>query len=80
LAELRAPPLAVGSGAVEFAAILEQAGAAVPAAESELHRVSSIDHCRLARAAPASGYSEIRPLYLRLADAEIARRKRQADQ
>jgi tRNA threonylcarbamoyladenosine biosynthesis protein TsaB len=76
--DLGGAPLAVGSGAVEFSEILKRAGAAVPAAHSERHRVTATNHCLLALAAPPGRYGDIHPLYLRLADAEIARRQREA--
>ncbi len=66
--------LAVGDGAVKFRDVLERSGASVPEDDSELHRVSAINHCRLARGRPASPPGEIRPEYLRLPDAEIGRR------
>jgi len=70
--DLRA--LAIGDGAVEFRSILERSGALVPDDDSELHRVRAINHCRLAGSAPASAPDQIRPEYLRLPDAELARR------
>ncbi len=63
--------LAVGDGAVEFSAALEHVGARIPEPDSELNRVSAIEHCRLAfglRPGPPDG---IQPEYLRLPDAEI---------
>jgi tRNA threonylcarbamoyladenosine biosynthesis protein TsaB len=68
--------LAIGSGAVEFRSQLERSGAVVPADDSVLHRVTSLNHCLLA-AAPcvADGAGEIVPEYLRLPDAELTRRR-----
>lgn len=66
--------LAVGEGAVLFRAALESSGVLVPDDSSELHRVTATNHCRLAGRLPASRPDEIRPEYLRLPDAEIARR------
>jgi tRNA threonylcarbamoyladenosine biosynthesis protein TsaB len=66
--------LAVGDGAIEFRAVLERSGAQVPEDGSDLHRVSAINHCRLARGKPESLPDQILPDYLRLPDAEIARR------
>ena len=66
--------LALGDGAVEFRSQLEQSGASVPGDDSELHRVTAINHCVLAASRPASADQEIRPEYLRLPDAEITRR------
>jgi tRNA threonylcarbamoyladenosine biosynthesis protein TsaB len=73
-AELGSSVLAIGEGAVEFREVLERSGAFVPDDESELHRVTAIGHCMLAVTLPASGPEEIRPEYLRLPDAELARR------
>jgi tRNA threonylcarbamoyladenosine biosynthesis protein TsaB len=66
--------LALGDGAVEFRAVLERSGASVPDDDSELHRVSAINHCRLAAGLRAGAPDEIRPEYLRVPDAEIALR------
>ena len=66
--------LALGDGAVEFRAVLERSGASIPDDDSELHRVSAINHCRLAAGLRAGAPDEIRPEYLRLPDAEIALR------
>jgi tRNA threonylcarbamoyladenosine biosynthesis protein TsaB len=68
-------PLALGTGAIEFRAQLERAGAMVPADDSELHRITAINHCQLATGLPASTPAEVRPEYLRLPDAELALRK-----
>jgi tRNA threonylcarbamoyladenosine biosynthesis protein TsaB len=65
--------LAVGDGAVEFRAVLERSGASVPDDESELHKVTAINHCRLAGGSIGCA-PEVRPAYLRLPDAELARR------
>ena len=72
--ELGPNVLALGEGAVEFRLALENSGVLVPDDGSELHRVSAINHCRLAGRLPAAGGAEIQPEYLRLPDAEIARR------
>jgi tRNA threonylcarbamoyladenosine biosynthesis protein TsaB len=66
--------LAVGEGAVEFRAVLEHSGALIPGDHSELHRVAAKGHLQLARLLRPSGPDGIRPEYLRLPDAEIARR------
>jgi tRNA threonylcarbamoyladenosine biosynthesis protein TsaB len=77
LAALVAPgTLAVGDGAVRFRAVLEPAGAAIPADGSPLHRVSALALARLGAAAPAAGRDGVVPEYLRLPDAEIALRDR----
>src|SRR5262249_17519560 len=44
--------LALGDGAVEFREILEPSGAFIPDDDSELHRISAIDHCVLASGLP----------------------------
>jgi tRNA threonylcarbamoyladenosine biosynthesis protein TsaB len=66
--------LAVGDGAIEFRAVLERSGAVVPEDRAALHQVSAINHCRLARGKPERLPDQILPDYLRLPDAEIARR------
>jgi tRNA threonylcarbamoyladenosine biosynthesis protein TsaB len=64
--------LAVGDGAIEFRAVLERSGARIPGDRSGLHRVSAINHCRLAEGETPRDPVEIRPEYLRLPDAELA--------
>jgi tRNA threonylcarbamoyladenosine biosynthesis protein TsaB len=68
--------LAVGEGAVEFRAVLERSGASIPQDGSDLHRVSAIDHCRLAMGLPSQNLDDVRPAYLRLPDAELTLRAR----
>lgn len=63
--------LAVGDGAVEFIAALEHAGARIPEPDSVVHRVSAVEHCRLALALRPEPPEAIQPEYLRLPDAEI---------
>lgn len=65
--------LAIGEGAVEFRAVLERAGALIPADGSTLNRVTAVNHARLARTPAATDPNEIRPQYLRLPDAELTR-------
>ncbi|MGZ4185843.1 MAG: tRNA (adenosine(37)-N6)-threonylcarbamoyltransferase complex dimerization subunit type 1 TsaB [Solirubrobacteraceae bacterium] len=67
-------PLAIGEGAVEFREVLERAGALIPDDQSAIHRVSAINHCRLALSMRASSPDQVLPEYLRLPDAEISRR------
>jgi tRNA threonylcarbamoyladenosine biosynthesis protein TsaB len=67
-------PLAIGEGAVEFREVLERAGALIPDDLSAIHRVSAINHCRLALSMRASSPDQVQPEYLRLPDAEITRR------
>jgi tRNA threonylcarbamoyladenosine biosynthesis protein TsaB len=66
--------LAVGDGALAFRAVLERSGAVIPEDDSELHRVSAINHCRLAGSQATQDQDSIRPQYLRLPDAELTRR------
>jgi tRNA threonylcarbamoyladenosine biosynthesis protein TsaB len=71
---LGAATLAIGDGAVEFREVLERSGASIPEDDSQRHRVTAINHCRLAGDRDAGPPDRIRPDYLRLPDAEIARR------
>lgn len=80
LAELAAgldrAPLAVGDGALRFRSYLEAVGAEVPADGDERHRVSARHWCA---GRPPLGWAtasleDVAPDYLRLPDAEIARR------
>jgi len=71
---LRPGPLAIGEGAVEFREVLERAGALIPDDHSAIHRVSAINHCRLALSMRGSSPDQVHPEYLRLPDAEIGRR------
>ncbi|MBV9192666.1 MAG: tRNA (adenosine(37)-N6)-threonylcarbamoyltransferase complex dimerization subunit type 1 TsaB [Solirubrobacterales bacterium] len=72
--ELGLSPVLVGNGAVEFRSVLERSEALIPEGGSPLHQVSAIHHCRLVRALPGGDPADIHPEYLRLPDAEIARR------
>ena len=74
LPQLGERPLALGDGAVEFRKILEPAGALIPGDASELHLVTAANHCRLAAVGTGTAPDEVHPEYLRLPDAEIARR------
>jgi tRNA threonylcarbamoyladenosine biosynthesis protein TsaB len=65
---------AVGDGAVKFRELLEQAGVSVPADDSPLHGVSAREHCRLAALMQPAGDGRVEPAYLRLPDAELAKR------
>jgi tRNA threonylcarbamoyladenosine biosynthesis protein TsaB len=73
-ARLPLPILAIGDGALAFRAVLERSGAMVPEDDSELHRVTAINHCKLARCLDAEAPEQVGPCYMRLPDAEIARR------
>lgn len=79
LAELMAPlgstALAIGDGAIAFRKVLERSGALIPDDDSQLHRVTATNHCRLAVSLRASVPQEVRPDYLRAPDAEIAHRR-----
>lgn len=71
LAAAAPPCLAIGEGAVEFRAVLERSGAAIPEDDSKLHRVDARHHCALACALEPVATADIRPQYLRLPDAEL---------
>jgi len=68
--------LAVGDGAVRFRDRLAPSGLTVPAEDSALHHVSGRHLCRLATRAAQRPPEAVVPDYLRLPDAEIARRSR----
>jgi tRNA threonylcarbamoyladenosine biosynthesis protein TsaB len=66
--------LALGEGAVEFRQVLERSGAFVPPDGSVLHMVTAVNHCLIARHLDPADPDAVTPHYLRLPDAEIARR------
>ena len=66
--------LAIGDGAVAFRGVLERSGALIPDNGSELHRVTAVNHCRLGLIADPGNPDSVRPEYLRLPDAELARK------
>jgi tRNA threonylcarbamoyladenosine biosynthesis protein TsaB len=68
--------LAVGDGAIAFRPMLESAGAVVAADDAGLHRVSALEHCRLAAGLRAQDPDDVVPDYLRVPDAELALRAR----
>jgi tRNA threonylcarbamoyladenosine biosynthesis protein TsaB len=74
LAELDGAPLVLGEGAIEFRSVLERSGAIVPDEVSKLHGVTAAGHCRIAPHLQPSDPEGIHPEYLRLPDAELARR------
>lgn len=74
LSGLGAPVLAAGDGAVKFREVLERAGAFVPADGSDLHRVTARVHTQIAERLEATDPDDVSPEYLRLPDAEMARR------
>jgi tRNA threonylcarbamoyladenosine biosynthesis protein TsaB len=63
--------LAVGDGAIKFREDLECAGALVPGNAPVLHRVSALEHCRLAIGLTPQNPNDVLPDYLRLPDAEL---------
>ena len=80
LATMAGPGLLVlGDGAVRFRKVLEPAGAEIPADGSPLHQVSALALARLATAQAVTGES-VTPEYLRLPDAELALRRKTAQQ
>jgi tRNA threonylcarbamoyladenosine biosynthesis protein TsaB len=72
--EMGVAGLALGEGAVAFREVLERSGAFVPDDDSELHRVSAVNHCRIAGELEPLDPERVAPEYLRLPDAELARR------
>jgi tRNA A37 threonylcarbamoyladenosine modification protein TsaB len=79
LAELVTPlgptTLAIGDGAIAFRDALERSGSFIPEDDSPLHKVTAMNHCRLADRLEGSVPDEVRPEYLRAPDAEIARKQ-----
>ncbi|MFZ0386677.1 MAG: hypothetical protein WAL22_13510, partial [Solirubrobacteraceae bacterium] len=63
--------LAIGDGAVKFRQEFERAGAVIPGDASVLHRVSALEHCRLAIGLTPQNPNDVLPDYLRLPDAEL---------
>ena len=66
--------LALGEGAIEFREVLERSGAFVPDGGSALHLVTAANHCLIASHLEPADPDAVDPQYLRLPDAEIARR------
>jgi tRNA threonylcarbamoyladenosine biosynthesis protein TsaB len=62
--------LTVGDGAVRFREELERAGAAIPADDSPLHRVSALQVCRLGASDEAADRDALLPDYRREPDAK----------
>ena len=62
--------IAVGDGALEYRAVFEAAGIAVPADDSQAHRVDAAAHARLASAGLGRTGDGVRPEYLRAPDAK----------
>jgi len=65
------PWVAVGDGALKFAAYLEPVGVSVPAKGSALHRISGLAVCRLAERAAPTDREELVPEYVRAPDARM---------
>jgi tRNA threonylcarbamoyladenosine biosynthesis protein TsaB len=72
-------PQTLGDGAVAFRSVLEPAGALIPADGSTLHRVSAVNHLRVAGERVGGPPESVIPAYLRLPDAEITRRAANSD-
>jgi tRNA threonylcarbamoyladenosine biosynthesis protein TsaB len=70
LAAFTPRPLAVGDGAVRFAAEFASAGAAVPPAGASVHRLSAVHTCRLAAEREPADRDALLPAYLREPDAK----------
>ncbi|HEX2102094.1 MAG TPA: tRNA (adenosine(37)-N6)-threonylcarbamoyltransferase complex dimerization subunit type 1 TsaB [Solirubrobacteraceae bacterium] len=68
--------LAVGNGALAFRDQLEPAAVTVPADGNPCHRVSAVAICRLAARGAPTARDMLVPEYVRLPDAEEARRRR----
>ena len=67
-------PLAAGDWAIESRRDLEAAGVEVPSSASGLHAIDARHVSRLGRAAAPRAPHEVRPVYVRLPDAEIYKR------
>jgi tRNA threonylcarbamoyladenosine biosynthesis protein TsaB len=74
LRRLERAPICAGDWAIKSRRALEDAGAEVPAPESGLHAVSAFHLCRLAGGVEPVAPELVRPVYLRLPDAEINKR------
>jgi len=80
LPELGHKVLTVGEGAVEFRTQLERSGASVPDGSAELHRVTAVGHCQIARRLEATPADQIVPDYLRPPDAQESPQSRARDE
>ena len=69
-ARIESGSLTVGDGAVRFREELERAGAAIPADDSPLHRVSALQVCRLGASDEAADRDALLPDYRREPDAK----------
>jgi tRNA threonylcarbamoyladenosine biosynthesis protein TsaB len=70
VAELPAPPLGAGSGAVRFRNKLASRGVDVPDDADPVHRVAARHVCAIAAATVDGGDNRLEPIYLRPPDAE----------
>lgn len=70
LAELPAPPLAAGSGAVRFRHELAGRGVEIPGDADPVHRVAARHLCALAAASGGGDGDRLAPIYLRPPDAQ----------
>jgi tRNA threonylcarbamoyladenosine biosynthesis protein TsaB len=68
--------LAVGDGALRFEPILQAAGVVVDD-DAQRHRVSGLEHCRLATGIEPESPDQVLPQYLRIPDAELTLRARE---
>ena len=76
LRHLPSPPLAVGDWALESRAQLEAAGIEVPAPDAGVHAVNAVQICRLGAAIGPVAPEQVKPIYVRVPDAEITRSAR----
>jgi tRNA threonylcarbamoyladenosine biosynthesis protein TsaB len=67
-------PVCAGDWAVESRAQLERAGAEVPPADCGFHAVDPLQVCRIGMSVRPVPADTVRPVYVRLPDAEINRR------
>jgi tRNA threonylcarbamoyladenosine biosynthesis protein TsaB len=74
IGSLGEPLFCAGDWAVESRPQLERAGAEVPPADCGLHSVDALQVCRLGMAVRPVPPDRVRPVYLRLPDAEVNRR------
>jgi tRNA threonylcarbamoyladenosine biosynthesis protein TsaB len=69
-ARIRSGSLTVGDGAVRFREPLERAGAAIPADDSPLHRISALTVCRIGAEGGSADRDALLPDYRREPDAK----------
>jgi tRNA threonylcarbamoyladenosine biosynthesis protein TsaB len=73
-AEIGGDVLMIGGGALAFRRVLERSGTWIPEDDSPLHRVSAVNHARLAGSRSPAPPGDVQPQYLRAPDAELALR------